>query len=109
MGPSPPIELSRAEVPFQSVADRIALSDARVRTTVAYTVIAAFLVVNLATLFGLYVLYREDAANLAARLVSPDQRVINANVVMTLLGATTVQLGAMAIILAKYLFPVVRT
>ena len=71
----------------------------------SYAIIAAFLIVNLATLYGLYVLYLADADNLRAKLIGPDQRVIDTSVVIALLGATTVQLGAMAVIMAKYLFP----
>jgi hypothetical protein len=33
------------------------------------------------------------------------ERVVTAQVLMALLGATTVQLGSMAVIMAKYLFP----
>jgi hypothetical protein len=106
--PAPEVELSRSELPFHSVADRIALSDARVRATVSYAIIAAFLIVNLATLYGIYILYRSDADNLRAKLIGPDQRVIDTSVVIALLGATTVQLGAMAVIMAKYLFPLPR-
>jgi multisubunit Na+/H+ antiporter MnhF subunit len=76
-----------------------------VRSNVSYAVIAAFLIVNLATLLGLYLIYQSDSAELRAKLVAPDQRVINTQVVIALLGATTVQLGSMAVIMAKYLFP----
>jgi hypothetical protein len=102
--------LSLEEGPFSppSVADQIALSDARVRARVSYVIIGAFLVVNLATLLGLYLIYLADAAELQAKLVAPNQRVIDSRVVMTLLGATTVQLGSMAVIMAKYLFPGAR-
>ena len=105
--PRPALRLSLAEGPFSgpSVADQIALSDARVRARVSYAIITAFLVVNLATLLGLYIIYTADAADLRAKLVAPGQRVIDSRVVMTLLGATTVQLGSMAVIMAKYLFP----
>ncbi len=101
------LELSDDEAAFRSVsvADRIALSDARVRSNISYAIIAAFMVVNLATLLGLYLIYNSDAAELQAKLVTPDQRVIDTKVVIALLGATTVQLGSMAVIMAKYLFP----
>jgi multisubunit Na+/H+ antiporter MnhF subunit len=79
-----------------------------VRSNVSYAVIAAFLIVNLATLLGLYLIYQSDSAELRAKLVAPDQRVINTQVVIALLGATTVQLGSMAVIMAKYLFPLPR-
>ena len=78
------------------------------RSHVSYAVIAAFLIVNLATLSGLYLIYQTDAAELQAKLVTPDQRVIGSQVLIALLGATTVQLGCMAVIMAKYLFPAPR-
>ncbi len=84
-----------------SVAERIALSKTRVRATAIMT---TFLVVNLAP-YGLSLIYAADAAELRAKLVTPDQRVIDGRVVMALLGATTVQLGAMAVIMAKDRFP----
>jgi hypothetical protein len=37
--------------------------------------------------------------------VTPDQRIITEHVIMTLLGATTVQIGSIATIIARYLFP----
>jgi hypothetical protein len=88
------------------VAEQIALSDARVRAHVSYAIIAAFVLVNIASMFGLYVVYLDDLANLRLKLETADQRVVNAQVLMALLGATTVQLGSMAVIMAKYLFPV---
>ncbi len=106
--PDRTVGLSLAEAEFHPVADRIALSDARVRANISYAIIAAFLVVNLATLLGLYLIYNSDAAELRTKLVAPDQRVINTRVVIALLGATTVQLGSMAVIMAKYLFPLPR-
>ena len=101
------LKVSGDEARFQSfsVADQIALSDARVRSNVSYAIIAAFLIVNLATLAGLYLIYTSDAAELQAKPVAPEQRIIKTQVVIALLGATTVQLGSMAVIMAKYLFP----
>jgi hypothetical protein len=46
-----------------------------------------------------------DQVNIEHSLVSPSDRIINHQVIMTLLGATTVQVGTLATIIARYLFP----
>lgn len=56
-------------------------------------------------MLGLYIVYLDDVANLRLKLETAGERVVNAQVLMALLGATTVQLGSMAVIMAKYLFP----
>jgi hypothetical protein len=38
-------------------------------------------------------------------LITPADRIITSQVIMALLGATTVQAGAIAAIIARYLFP----
>jgi hypothetical protein len=38
-------------------------------------------------------------------LITPADRIITSQVVMALLGATAVQVGAIAVIIAQYLFP----
>ncbi len=91
-----------------SVADRIVLSDARVRALVSYAVCAAFLAVNLATVAGLSAVHLDDYANIRLKLATADQAVVNARVLMALLGATTVQLGLMAVIMVRYLLPISR-
>jgi hypothetical protein len=102
--------LTANEEPFLrlSVAEQIALSDARVRGHVSYAIIIAFVLVNLATMFGLYAVYLDDLANLRLKLETAAERVVTAQVLIALLGATTVQRGSMAVIMAKCLFPVGR-
>jgi hypothetical protein len=68
----------------------------------------AFLAVNLATVAGLYAVHLDDFANIRMKLATADQAVVNARVLIALLGATTVQLGSMAVIMVQYLFPVPR-
>jgi hypothetical protein len=46
-----------------------------------------------------------DEINILFRFVSPGDRIITPQVFMTLVGATTVQVGAIAAIIARYLFP----
>jgi hypothetical protein len=70
----------------------------------AKTVIPAFIWANGITLVALAVLVVLDEINLAEHLVSSADRIINHQVVMALLGATTVQIGTIAAIIARYLF-----
>jgi hypothetical protein len=42
---------------------------------------------------------------IAWHLIAPGDRIISAQVIMALLGATTVQVGAIAVLIARYLFP----
>jgi branched-subunit amino acid transport protein len=90
--------------PNGTLAERIALSDARVRQYVSYAIAAAFLVVKFLTLAGVVFIFETDNANIIAKVIAPEYRVINANVVMTVVGGTTVQLGALALTMGRYLY-----
>ncbi len=68
-------------------------------------VVPTFKSANTVTLIALGVLVLLDEANICFHLVTPSDRIITSNVVMALLGATTVQLGSIAVIMARYLFP----
>jgi len=87
-----------------SIAERIALADAHVRRRIAYSIMGLFAAVNLATLVFVYLLFCADQADLAQKLIGPGDRIVNASVVMTLLGATTVQLGSAMLIMARFVF-----
>jgi len=87
-----------------STVEQIMLADARVRRNLAYVIMALFGAVNLATLVFVYLLFRVDEGNLAQKLIGPGDRIVNASVVMTLLGATTVQLGSAMLIMARFVF-----
>jgi hypothetical protein len=43
--------------------------------------------------------------NIALHLITAGERIITEKVIMALLGATTVQVGAVAALIARYLFP----
>jgi hypothetical protein len=87
-----------------SVPDKIALSDAQIRRNIAYAIMCLFAIVNIATLWFIYFLFEADQRDLAARLTDASGRIINAHVIITLLGATTVQLGTVMVIMARYVF-----
>jgi hypothetical protein len=63
-----------------------------------------FLLANAFTLGVLIWLGREDQHDLVRKLIAPGDRLVNKDVIMSLLGATTVQLGSIAVIMARYVF-----
>jgi hypothetical protein len=88
-----------------SVKDRVTLQDANLRQRVAYWTIWTFSGADLATLLALGGLAGLDQSNIASKLIAPGDRIITSQVFMALLGATTVQVGAIMVIIARYLFP----
>jgi hypothetical protein len=98
-------KISKLEASLSApVADQIALGDTRIRRHLAYALMAVFTAVTGATLWFLWLLFLADQKDFAAKLISQEGRVVNAKVIMTLLGATTVQLGAVMVIMARFLF-----
>lgn len=96
---------SVAEREGLSVADQIALQDADLRQWMARRVVIVFIIANVATLLVIAGLVWLDQTNIASKLTSPNQRIISQEVILGLLGATTVQVGTIAVIIARYLFP----
>jgi hypothetical protein len=107
------VSLERAAEQEQvSVADRINLSDAEIRKQDADArkwmttgIVRTFILGNVVTLVALGGLVWLDQTNLKSGLIQPDGRVVDQHVIMTLLGAATVQIGAITVIIARYLFP----
>lgn len=94
-----------AEKEGLSVSDRIALGDAELRKLMAERMLQTFGWANavaLATTVAFVVL---DQVNLALGLIPAGNRIVTQQVLMALLGATTVQVGTIAVIIARYLFP----
>jgi hypothetical protein len=57
------------------------------------------------TLAAIGILVILDEINIARHLIAPGDRIIGSQVIMSLLGATTVQVGAIAALIARHLFP----
>jgi len=94
-----------AEQQSLSVDDELKTREADLREWLASKVVPAFLWANGLTLGALGVLVLLDEVNIGLRLVTPADRIIDSRVIMALLGATTVQVGAIAAIIARSLFP----
>jgi len=88
----------------QTVQDQIALSDADIRRRMALWIMWLFGAVNVITMLFIFVLFCFDQSDLGAKVIGPGDRIVNAEVLMSLLGATTVQLGTIAVIMARYIF-----
>ncbi len=67
--------------------------DADLRKRVAHWIIGAFIGANVVTLIALGFLAWLDQGDIASKLIEPGDRIITEKVIMTLLGATTVQVG----------------
>lgn len=74
------------------------------RELVAGVIILIFAGANVATFAIVLSLVRLDQENIASHLIAPADRIITNQVIMTLLGATAVQIGVIAGIIARYLF-----
>jgi hypothetical protein len=82
---------------------QVRLRDADLRDWMARVIIPAFVAANKWTLFALGGLVLLDEINLACHLTG--DRIITEKVIMALLGATTVQIGVIAVVMARHLFP----
>jgi len=108
----PEVALTEVEEHGYSIEEQIALhhaglrqQDADLRGWMARVVIPAFLKANVLTLIAIGVLAALDQFNIAWHLIAPGERIIGGQVIMSLLGATTVQVGAIAYLIARHLFP----
>jgi hypothetical protein len=108
----PEVGLKEVEERGYSIDEQIALhhaalrqQDANLRKWMVDRVVPAFLWANGLTLAALGLLVVLDEINLASHLIAAGDRIIGGQVIMALLGATTVQVGAIAAIIARYLFP----
>jgi hypothetical protein len=81
------------------VQDRIALSDARLRGWVATAIVVTFVIANGFVLAGVWLMFNQEMAALQAGLYKAPDRVITSQLLMALVGATTVQLGALTILM----------
>lgn len=88
----------------QGVRRAIAIGDQEIRRQFAFYVIALFIGANIFVLVGLGIAYWQDCTLLRGNFVKPNERIIDSKVVMTLLGATTVQLGTVIYTITRAIF-----
>jgi hypothetical protein len=105
-GHPPTISLDEtAEQGRITITDQIALRDADLRKSMSDTILRVFRRANFVTLLALGALVILDEHNIRSGLIQPSDRIIDHQVFIALLGATTVQVGTIAVMMARYLFP----
>ena len=96
------ISLAQSEKTL-TVEEDILIADAKMRRDVVDKLIKFFVKVNSVVLFFIFVMYMSDIALVAFGLTPT--KIINTEVMLAIIGATTVQLGALMVLMGKYLFP----
>lgn len=98
------ISLSAEVAEFETTADRIALGDLQIRKNFARDVMTLFAVANLFVMVGLGFVFWQDSAQLWAGNIKPTDRIVNGDVIIALLGATTIQLGTVIFTITRAIF-----
>ena len=88
-----------------NVDDEIALRELQLRISTAERILKLFTIANGFVLAFLIVLLVADWIFIGKGLATVEQRVVDKEVLMTLLGATTIQVGAIMFSISAYLFP----
>lgn len=101
---APRVDLKVEEQRF-TVPEQIALRDVAIREQFARTMLVLFGTTNVFVLIALGIVFSYDTLELRAHLITASDRVVDARVVMALLGATTIQLGAVIYTMARAIFP----
>src|SRR5271168_5075729 len=83
------------------VGDRIQIDMMDLRKDIAKQITTVFVRVNIYILSGLGIIYVSEIILLYTGHVAPNDRIIDSTVIKTLIGATTVQLGAIALSMAR--------
>ena len=71
-------------------------------------ILGAFITLNSVIAGGVLLIYLIELALVSEKIISPDSRVIDQKIFITLISATTVQFGAIAFAVSKWLFPDIR-
>lgn len=94
-----------AAVKELSVQERIDLAELELRSEIARNIIRQFVRVNLAVLAIIALIFIVDEINTYLKLIAASERIIDSKIIMTIIGATTVQFGAIAFAVSQWLFP----
>lgn len=95
--------LSPSGIDEENIKDKRADRALRVVMAIALTIL--FVALNAVVVYMLFDAVQADRAMLAAKLVQPADRLITDKVYMSLIGGTVLQVAAIVIAIARYLFP----
>lgn len=77
----------------------------RLRRRIAVCIISCFIIANLVIAAIIIYLSVVDIMFIDSMKITPSDRVVDSELLMILIGATTVQLGAISVSVARWLFP----
>jgi len=100
--PGPPP--SESPVELRPIGDLINWHNAKVRWDISKDVMRLFRVSNLFVLMGVGLIFLIDTILILSGYTHASDRLIDSKVIMTLIGATAVQLGSIAILMARSLY-----
>jgi hypothetical protein len=88
-----------------SVRDHIDVEELELRKTISKVIVGSFVFINLIVLIMISAIYAIDTFLIHSKTLDHDGRLVTSNVLLSIIGATTVQLGAIAIAISYWLFP----
>jgi hypothetical protein len=109
--PAPLVDIEEADEDlssYKSVIDentKDQRADRRLRVGMAIALTLLFLVLNAVVVWMLLDAVKDDRAFLIAKLIQPSERQITDKVYMSLIGGTVLQVAAIVVAIARYLFP----
>jgi hypothetical protein len=87
-----------------TVRDRLDIAELELRSEMAKQIMKYFIKVNFLVLLTVLLVFGADSFFLYWRAIDPVNRIITANVVISIIGATTLQFGAIAFLVSQWLF-----
>jgi spore maturation protein SpmA len=88
-----------------SFREHLDLQEWNLRRNLATTIMNTFLTINGTVLALVIIMYISDTVFLAKGIIQSSDRIIETKVIISIIGATTIQLGAIALALSQWLFP----
>ena len=88
-----------------SFREKIDLRESELRQRIASDIMRTFLWINSAVFLFIVFGFISDIIFIARGLLPNDSRIIDAKVIISIVGATTIQLGAISFSLSQWLFP----
>ena len=90
---------------LMDIAAQDAAVDRALRKETADKILNLFKNANMVAIFAISLSMFVDYVFIGTKLIEPADRLINENIIMAFLGATTVQVGTIMVAVSRYLFP----
>ena len=88
-----------------SFREHLDLQEWDLRKNLAKSIMNTFLWINGVVLILVIAIYIVDSMFLANKIIQSNERIIETKVIVSIIAATTIQLGAITVSLSRWLFP----